>query len=193
MTIRSLYRHNDTFFSHSVPSEDNHRYACSPPFTLFISPSSTNHTSSKPFVFSSNKRKPTGIQSTTNAHIDEGPPFRLPLSLLSCFFFLASFVFFLFFLFGAIARKAPVSRLIFFQQADLQSSEARPRAGHCRPGMIDVEIIIGERSRNKSKNRVKFRCQVMTFDHATGKSRRSSRFDDRTNPTDFGEYLWTLP
>lgn len=81
MTIRSLYRHNDTFFSHSVPSEDNHRYACSPPFTLFISPSSTNHTSSKPFVFSSNKRKPTGIQSTTNAHIDEGPPFRLPLSL----------------------------------------------------------------------------------------------------------------
>lgn len=39
--------------------------------------------------------------------------------------------------------------------------------------MIDVEIIIGERSRalsrNKSKNHVKFRCSVMTFDHATEK------------------------
>lgn len=36
-----------------------------------------------------------------------------------------------------------------------------------------MEIIIGERSRalsrNKSKNHVKFRCSVMTFDHATEK------------------------
>lgn len=69
MTIRSL-EHNDTFFS-SRPRTITGTLV--PPFTLFISPSSTNHTSSKPFVFSSNKRKPTGIQSTTNAHIDEAP------------------------------------------------------------------------------------------------------------------------
>lgn len=45
-----------------------------------------------------------------------------------------------------LEREAPVSRLIFFERADLQSS-SRSRAGHCRTGVIDVEIIIGERSR----------------------------------------------
>lgn len=47
-----------------------------------------------------------------------------------------------------------------------------------------MEIIIGERSRalsrNKSKNHVKFRCSVMTFDHATEKGlcSRCSPSDD---------------
>lgn len=76
MTIRS-FEHNDTFF-HPKPRTITGTLVL--PFTLFISPSSTNHTSSKPFVFSSNKRKPTGIQSTTNAHIDEA--LLLPLLLL---------------------------------------------------------------------------------------------------------------
>ena len=138
MTIRSP-EHNDTFFSSQA--EDNHRYARSSLHALYFSFFHEPYVIEAFRVLVEQEETDWHSTSTTNAHIDEALPLLLPPPPPPLPH-------------RAIARKALVSRLIFFYRADLQSS--RPWLVIARRGVIDVEIIIGERSRNKSKNHVKF-------------------------------------
>lgn len=46
-----------------------------------------------------------------------------------------------------LLERGPGFASHFFQASRSSIFELQPRAGHCRTGVIDVEIIIGERSR----------------------------------------------
>ena len=106
MTIRSP-EHNDTFFSSQA--EDNHRYARSSLHALYFSFFHEPYVIEAFRVLVEQEETDWHSTSTTNAHIDEALPLLLPPPPPPLPH-------------RAIARKALVSRLIFFYRADLQSS-----------------------------------------------------------------------
>lgn len=69
--------------------------------------------------------------------------------------------------------KRPSIRVSFLLGPNLQSSGPDSDHRESERRLIDVEIIIGERSRNKSKNHVKF-LAVMTFNHATTTTKKNN-------------------
>ena len=83
--------------------------------------------------------------------------------------------------------KRPRFRVSFLSRPNLQSSG--PSTEDRTDQLIDVEIIIGECSRNKSKNHVKF-LAVMTLSHATQKASEAS-FEWPKSSESFDGASWT--
>lgn len=166
MTVRSSSRYNDIF---SPEPEDNLRYVPLPPSLHLHPPTSSlfllflrtiRHRSLSCVAVVVEQEETDWHSVDDGAHIDEGSLLLLlsPPAVL-------------------LLERGPGFASHFFRASRSSIFEPQPR----RP-LPDRSDRCGNNyrrtlalSRNKSKNHVKFRCSVMTFDHATEKGPRAAR------------------